>query len=174
MIYLETDRLALRNYTMEDMEDLMEIFSQEEVAQYEDFDPMTKDEVNELIVDWIHKDHRMVVIQKNSNKVIGCVGYWVDEDGDYSIDYDFNPRYSKLGFATEAANKLLTYLFEELKILKIYGDCDIRNENSWHLLERLGFQRIQQLDNESYKEDDKGNPILISIYLYLKYNEIKN
>ena len=57
----------------------------------------------------------------------------------------------------------------------IYGDCDVQNVSSWKLLERLGFKRISQLDNQSYKNDENGNPILISTFLYeldkAKYNK---
>ena len=51
-------------------------------------------------------------------------------------------------------------------IRAIYGDCDVQNVSSWKLLERLGFQRINKLDNQSYKNDKNGNPILISTFLY--------
>ena len=57
-------------------------------------------------------------------------------------------------------------MFEEIGVNAVYGDCDIRNEASWKLMERLGFHRIQQFDNQSYKNDKNGQPILISTYLY--------
>ncbi|HKM34528.1 MAG TPA: GNAT family N-acetyltransferase [Lachnospiraceae bacterium] len=170
MIRLETERLILRNYQLTDIEDVYEYFSKEEVAKYEDFDPMTMEEVTEEVTEWADMDNRLVAVLKETQKVIGSVGYWVDEDEDYSIDFDFNPTFGKEGYATEAAHKLLDYLFTEKKIPKIFGDCDIRNENSYKLMERLGFKRIEQIDNESYKDDAQGNPIKISIYLYLKDN----
>lgn len=170
MLTLETERLILRNYQQKDLDDLVEYFSKEEVAQYEDFYPMTREEVQEMLTDWAKKDHRLVAVRKEDNKVIGSVGYWIDEDDDYSIDYDFNPIYGKMGYATEAAKELVRYLFQEVKIPNIYGDCDIRNENSWKLMERLGFSRIGHNDNDSYKEDEEGNPIIISTYYY----ELKN
>lgn len=83
------------------------------------------------------------------------------------MDFDFNPAYGKKGYAMEAGKRLLNHLFDTIGIKEIYGDCDVRNVNSWKTLERLGFQRLQQIDNQSYKEDAQGNPILISIYLYL-------
>jgi ribosomal-protein-alanine N-acetyltransferase len=172
MILFETDRLVLRNFDLKDVEDISEYFSNEEVARYEDFYPMTTQEIIELVNEWMRMDNRLVVVLKDINKVIGSVGYWIDEDDDYSIDFDFNPKYGKLGYATEAATKLLNYLFTELKIPKIFGDCDIRNRDSFRLLERLGFERIEQIDNESYKDDTNGDPIMISIYLYLKKNEL--
>lgn len=163
MIRLETERLVLRNYRTEDFGDIYEYFSNEEVARYEDFYPMSDDEVREQIDEWIDKDSRLVAELKDKNIVIGSIGYFVDEDGDYSMDYDFNPLYGKMGYATEAGRKLLAHLFHTIGAKEVYSDCDIHNENSWRLLERLGFTRIKQIDNESYKEDMEGNPVLISI-----------
>lgn len=166
MIDLETERLILRNYKIEDLNDIYEYFSNEEVARYEDFYPMSKDEVKELIEEWQNEDSRLVVELKDKHVVIGSIGYFVDEDGDYSMDFDFNPAYGKMGYATEAGKKLLKHLFNTVGAKEVYGDCDIHNENSWKLLERLGFKRIKQIDDASYKEDMEGNEIIISIYLY--------
>lgn len=171
MIYLETERLILRNYKKTDAADVHEYFSNEEVARYEDFDPMEKEEVEEMVEEWSTEDNRLVAELKATGKVIGSIGYWIDEDDDYSIDYDFHPAYGKHGYATEAGKKLLEYLFETVGIEQIYGDCDIRNENSWRLMERLGFRKIKQLDNESYKDDADNQPILISIFIYLLKKE---
>lgn len=166
MIRLETERLILRNYRLEDLNNIFEYFSNEAVAKYEDFYPMSKEDVNELIDEWKEKDSRLVVELKDNHKVIGSIGYFVDEDGDYSMDFDFNPSYGKMGYATEAGRELLSHLFHTVGAKEIYGDCDINNVNSWRLLEKLGFKRLKQIDNESYKDDMNGNPILISIYLY--------
>ncbi len=168
MIKLETNRLILRNYRESDLCDLKEYFGNEEVARYEDFYPMTEDEIIEQITEWKDMDNRLVAELKTDHQVIGSIGYWIDEDGDYSIDFDFNLNYSKKGYATEAAQELIRYLFQSVGIKELYGDCDVRNENSWKLLERLGFQRMKQIDNASYKDDEKGNPIIISIYVYIK------
>ncbi|MCM1989176.1 GNAT family N-acetyltransferase [Oceanirhabdus seepicola] len=166
MICLETEHLILRNYRIEDFNDIYDYFSNEEVARYEDFYPMSEDEVKELIKEWQDKDSRLVVELKDKHVVIGSIGYFVDEDDDYSMDFDFNPDYGKKGYATEAGKKLLEHLFNTVDVKEVYGDCDINNENSWKLLERLGFKRIRQIDDESYKEDMEGNEIIISIYLY--------
>lgn len=166
MIYLETERIIIRNYRTEDFQQVYDYFSNEEVTKYEDFYPMSQDYVKDMIKENKNKDNRLVVELKGTHIVIGSIGYFVDEDGDYSMDYDFNPSYGKKGYATEAGKKLLDHLFNTLNVEGIFGDCDIHNENSWRLMERLGFKRLTQLDNESYKEDMDGNPILISIYIY--------
>lgn len=166
MIHLETEQLVLRNYFIEDFDDVYQYFSNEQVAEYEDFYPMTEEEVKRLIDKWKDADSRLVVERKSDKTVIGSIGYFIDEDGDYSIDYDFNPVYGKKGYATEAGKKLLEHLIQTLGVKEIYADCDVRNENSWKLLERLGFKRITQISDASYKDDLDGNPILIDIYIY--------
>lgn len=142
MIQLETERLILRNYKPKDFSDVFAYFSNDVVAEYEDFYPMTEENVHDLIDEWKEKDSRLVADLKESGIVIGSIGYFVDDDGDYSMDFDFNPIYGKKGYATEAGKELLHHLFDTLHVEKVFGDCDVRNLHSWKLLERLGFKRV--------------------------------
>lgn len=166
MVFLETERLQLRNYKETDFLDVMRYFSSEEVSRYEDFDPMSENQVKEIISEWKDMDNRLVAELKESHKVIGSVGYWIDEEGHHCIDYDFNPEFGGKGYATEACKRLIRYLFETKDISEIFGDCDVRNEASWKLMERLGFERLQRLDDQSYKNDVNNQPIMIQTYLY--------
>lgn len=79
MIQLETERLILRNYKEEDFPFVYEYFSNEEVARYEDFQPMSRNKVREIIEEWIPFDNRLVVVRKEDKRLIGSVGYWVEE-----------------------------------------------------------------------------------------------
>lgn len=166
MVLLETERLLLRNYKEEDFSDIMEYFSNEEVSRYEDFYPMSENQVKKIIAEWKNMDNRLVAELKECHKVVGSVGYWIDEEGHHCIDYDFNPKFGGNGYATEACKALLHYLFYTKEISEVFGDCDVRNEASWKLLERLGFERMQKLNNQSYKNDENGQPIIIQTYLY--------
>ena len=169
MIRFETERLILRNYTMDDVPAVHEYFSSEEVSRYEDFWPMTIDEVAEGLSEWKNMDNRMAVVLKETGELIGSVGYWVhdeDEETEYSIDYDFNPRSWHKGYAFEAAKEVVRHLTEDLHVKEICGDCDERNIASSNLLERLGF-RLMQIVDDAYKEDADGNPIMIRSKEYL-------
>lgn len=168
MIRFETERLILRNYTMDDVPAVHEYFSSEEVSRYEDFWPMTIEEVAELLSDWKDMDNRMAVVLKETGELIGSVGYWVhEEDGEteYSIDFDFNPRFWHKGYALEAAREDVRHLTEDLHVKEIWGECDERNIASSKLLERLGFQLIETVD-DAYKEDADGKPIMIRSIVY--------
>lgn len=166
MILIETQRLLLRNYKDTDFDDIFAYFSNEEVCRYEDFDPMSAKQVQTIIDEWKSLDNRLVVELKSEGTVIGSIGYWTDDEGHHCIDYDFNPAFHGNGYATEAGKALVEYLFYTLDIPAVYGDCDVGNTASWKLLERLGFQRMRQLDGQFYKNDPDGNPIIIRTYLY--------
>jgi ribosomal-protein-alanine N-acetyltransferase len=165
MIRFETERLILRNYTMDDAPAVHEYLSNEEVSRYEDFWPLTIEEVTEGLSEWKDMDNRMAVVLKETGELIGSVGYWddeEDEDGEteYSIDFDFNPRFWHKGYAFEAAKEVVRHLTEDLHVKEIYGDCDERNIASAKLMERLGF-RLMDIVDDAYKEDADGNPIMI-------------
>lgn len=166
MIHLETERLILRNYTADDAAVVHEYFSHEEVARYEDFHPMTMAHVEKMVAEWADMDNRMLAVLKSSGEVLGSVGYWIDEDGDYSIDYDFNPRFWRKGYATEAAREVVRHLVEDKGVREIYGDCDARNAASAKVMDKLGFEFLFKDENGSYKDDADGNPIVITVNVY--------
>lgn len=52
---------------------------------------------------------------------------------------------------------------------RIYAECDPQNENSWRLLESLGFRREAHLrQNVYFWRDESGNPLWKDTYLYAK------
>lgn len=160
MIRIETERLVLRNYTMDDVPAVHEYFSSEEVSRYEDFWPQTIEEVAEDLADWKDMDNRLAVVLQETGELIGSVGYWVDEeDGEteYSIDFDFNPRFWHRGYALEASKEVVRHLTEDLHVREIYGDCDERNLASSKLLERLGF-RLMEIVDDAYKKTQTATP----------------
>ena len=49
--------------------------------------------------------------------------------------------YHGQGYATEAANAMLDLAFGPGDIHRVAARCDVRNEASWRLMERLGMRR---------------------------------
>ena len=91
-IILETERLLLRRYTAEDLEDLYEYLSEDEVVQYEPYKAMTKKEVEDNLNWRIGTDEMMAVELKDNHKMIGNVylGTVIGSDG--NIDYHHAPE----------------------------------------------------------------------------------
>lgn len=72
---------------------------------------MSEEQVRDIIAEWKNMENRLVAALKSEQIVIGSVGYWIDDEGHYCIDYDFNPEYCGQGYATEACNALVHYLY---------------------------------------------------------------
>ena len=59
---------------MDDVRAVHAYFSNEDVARYEDFWPMTIDEVTEMLSEWEDMDNRMAAVLKETGELIGIAG----------------------------------------------------------------------------------------------------
>ena len=72
-IIAETERLILRRYRKEDLQDLFEYLSDEEVVKYEPYRPLNFNETKENLEWRIGTDEMIAVELKDSHKMIGNV-----------------------------------------------------------------------------------------------------
>jgi Acetyltransferases, including N-acetylases of ribosomal proteins len=167
MIYFETERLVLRNYTIADAEDYYEYMKLEETALHEDFEPFSFIQCEQAVKMRVADDSFWVVELKKNKKVIGDICYRKGDYNTYEIGYDFNPDYGKQGYATEACGKLIDYIFTVLDGRRLYVGCNEDNKSSWKLLERLGLRREAHcIEDVYFKKDEQGNPIYVNSYFY--------
>lgn len=72
-IIMETDRLIIRRYCKEDLQDLYEYLSDEDVVKYEPYKPMDIKEVEDNLAWRISSDEMLAIVLKSNNKMIGNV-----------------------------------------------------------------------------------------------------
>lgn len=167
MILYETDRLVIRNYQERDIIDYFEYMSLESTALHEDFEPYSLEECEKAVKARLTNDFYWAVELKRNAKMIGDVSFRKTEYETYWIAYDFNERFRKMGYATEACRILTKHIFTILNGRRICADCDEDNIASWHLLEKLGFRREGHcIEDVSFKYDKNGNPIYVNSYYY--------
>ncbi|MBA2710351.1 MAG: GNAT family N-acetyltransferase [Tatlockia sp.] len=96
---------------------------------------------------WIYKKKEdpelmLLILDKNSHDLIGATGF-------HNIDWEVpcvetgywvRKKYSGQGFITEAANAITQYAFKVLNVKRVAITCDIDNERSKKIPERLGYQ----------------------------------
>ncbi len=163
---IETERLILRRYEEKDLEDLYEYLSDEEVVRYEPYKAMTKEEVADNLKWRISTDEMIAVELKENHKMIGNIYIGQRDFNSLEIGYVFNKEYWNKGFAYESCNAIILGKFEE-GVHRVFAECDPVNENSWKLLERLGFVREAYLKKNVYFwEDENGQPIWKDTYIY--------
>lgn len=168
---IETNRLILRRYCKEDLQDLYEYLSDEEVVKYEPYKPMNMDEVKENL-DWrISTDEMIAVELKNSHKMIGNVYMGKRDFEALEMGYVLNRNYWGNGYAAESCKALIQRAFSD-GVHRIYAECDPVNKNSWKLLEVLGFQREAHFSKNVYFwKDETGKAIWKDTYVYAKLND---
>lgn len=167
---METERLILRRYKKEDLQDLFEYLSDKEVVKYEPYKALTLDETRENLEWRIGTDEMIAVELKDSRKMIGNVYMGKREFDSLEIGYVFNRNYWGHGYATESCKALIRQAFSS-GIHRIYAECDPENKGSCKLLEALGFQREAHFRRNVYFwKDENEKPIWKDTYVYAMLN----
>lgn len=165
---LETERLILRRHEEKDFADMREYLSDEKVVAFEPYLPMSDDEVRECLRERMGSDEFIAVEEKASGKMIGNLYVGERFCDSVEIGYVLNWSFWRKGYATEACRKVMEFVFSQGKH-RLEAECDPKNEASWRLLGRLGFQREGFLQKNVYfRTDNAGNPIWKDSFLYAK------
>ena len=163
---IETDRLILRRYGKDDLRDLYEYLSDEEVVKYEPYKPMDITEASNELDCRISSDEMIAVVLKANRKLIGNVYLGKRDFESLEIGYVFNKHYWGQGYAKESCEALIQKAFSE-GVHRIYAECDPDNAGSWRLLESLGFTTEAYFkQNVYFWRDDNGNPIWKDTFVY--------
>ncbi len=84
----------------------------------------------------------LFILDKNTNDLIGATGF-------HGIDWDVpcaetgywvRKKYLGQGYITEAINAITQYAFNVMKVKRLVITCDVDNERSKKIPERLGYQ----------------------------------
>ena len=173
VIIAETERLILRRYIEEDLQDLYEYLSNPKVVEFEPYKTMTIDEVKSELEWRISTDEMIAVQLKASYKIIGNIYLGKRDFNALEIGYVFNESYWKKGYAKESCESLIELAFND-DIHRIYSECDPENENSWRLLEKMDFVREGHLrKNVFFWRDDNEQPIWKDTFIYARLNNIE-
>ncbi|WP_086819532.1 GNAT family N-acetyltransferase [Allokutzneria sp. NRRL B-24872] len=165
---ITTERLALRPFTPDDVDDVLAYQRLPEVARHMRWAPRGREQVRLAVEQLVQEDElreegdclSLAVVLAETATVIGQVELvWRSaEHRQGEIGYIFNPAHQGRGFATETARAVLRLGFEELDLHRIFGRCSARNTASAALLARLGMRREAHfigtaLDEDGWREE---------------------
>lgn len=142
---LKTERLLLRHWLLDDLDDLYEYASNADAGIMQGWKPHeSKEESLVALNSFIADDERWAIVLKENNKVIGSIKTSPDENrGRYYaryVSYVLSADYWGKGYMTEALSRIIKYVFEEMKIDLLSSFHYPHNTRSKHVLERCGFQ----------------------------------
>jgi len=144
---IETERLFVRELTLEDVEAVFSHFSIPEVTRFMDIE-VCKDlkEAEEIIS--FHIDDsgcRYGLFSKENKELIGTCGFhcWSTEDDETKaeIGFDLSPRYWGRGLMQEALKEIIQIGFELMKLDYIEATTEIENHQSQKLLKKMKFNQ---------------------------------
>jgi RimJ/RimL family protein N-acetyltransferase len=160
-LFIETERLLIRPFKMEDIEPSYTMNLDAEVSKYTgDGGVVSKKEIERRIVENVFGDYekygfgRLAVELKGENKFIGFTGLKYLEDLDeVDLGYRFMKEYWGKGIATESGKACVNLGFNKLGLKKMIAMVLPENTGSIHVLEKLNFKYEKEIleDNQLAK-----------------------
>ena len=144
-LILETDRLVLRTWTLDDASDALRIWGDAEVmrfvgAPFPDVGVARRALERAIAVQEEHGVCLWAVVEKAGRRIVGCSGFHLYEGGPaLELAFHFVPEYWGRGYATEAARACLRHAFERLHAPKVVATVHPENVASRRVLEKVGF-----------------------------------
>lgn len=164
---IETNRLILRGWKVEDYLDMYEFNSDEKVNPSSGCSVVKDiDKIKNNLNLYISKNQSYAIVLKSENKVIGTIGmdeFAPDESlknlKQRYIGYRLNSKYWGMGYATESAQSLIKYLFKILNLDLIWTSHYDFNEKSKRVIKKCGFrykfsrsETVKALENRTVTE----------------------
>jgi RimJ/RimL family protein N-acetyltransferase len=154
-VILETNRLLLRHLVMDDLEDLVALYSDPEIRKYFPESVLNYEDTKEEL-EWHMNGHPQypelglwATIHKETGKFIGRCGLlpWeIDGELEVEIAYLLDRSFWHQGLATEAAQGILKYGFEKLNLSRLICLIDPENMASQRVAERIGMVLERKVD----------------------------
>ena len=162
---LITERLTLRQLTMNDEQEIFTLRSDREINKYLDRQVSQTIEdarnfinkINELI----HTNESLywAITLSDKNNLVGtiCLFSFSDEHDKCEIGYELLTNFQGQGIMKEAVEKVIGYAFNTMNVQKMEAFIHRENQSSINLLQKLSFKRSNEIDDK--------NPELICYYL---------
>lgn len=144
----ETDRLILREFTINDVTELQKILSDKDVMHFSVWGPLDIESTRIFLEKIIesYKKHafgKWAIIHKNTNTLIGYCGLLKEDIGTNEIKTELGYRLAKefwgKGLGTEAARAVCSYAFTILNLSEIVSCIDKENIPSIRVAEKIGM-----------------------------------
>lgn len=167
-VVIKTDRLLLRIWNMEDIDDIVEGLNNINVSKWLAGAPYpyTKKDAKDFVKKTIDNDlYNFAIVLKSENKAIGGTqltdislangiaggGIWINE------------KYQEKGYGTEAWGARIKYAFEVLGLRRLENGYFKDNISSWKMQEKFG-----------YKNEGISRQMLYGVIIRLKEMGIEN
>lgn len=160
---IETERLLLRKFTLDDIEAYFRLNSNPDVIRYTG-DPafISLDDARRVLLSAPLRDYevhgygRLACVEKASGELIGFCGLkYLDDMDEVDLGYRFLPDYWGKGYATESSLAVMRYGRNVMGLERIVGFVHPDNAGSVRVLVKVGmkFERQIRIADVSFDVD---------------------
>ena len=160
---IKTERLLLRPIRLGDEKQIHEYAGDREITMMfwlpNDTFEETCDFVKRNAEEWNSADqldYEFVII--HDGRIIGGCDADLSHSDDRSyatLGWIINKEFRNRGFASEAAEALLNFAFENLSIDKVYAQCDTENPASFKVMMNIGMTCVNDKGTRTYPKTGK-------------------
>lgn len=142
---IETERLILRDASVDDAEDMFEYAKLEEVTKYLSWKPHLSVKDSEKILEMLSKEAKekdsyvlKAIVLKENDKMIGTIDARIFGDGlkDAEFGYCLNPKYWNKGYMSEALKAFIQALHKEHGVENVFGSFERENIASKRVMQK--------------------------------------
>jgi RimJ/RimL family protein N-acetyltransferase len=157
---IKTERLLVRRYGLEDVDDILAWIQHPSVAGETKEIEGTEEGVRAYIERWnarlgegggpreVFQKGKWVdlaIERRRDGRVIGMLSMVRNQHRQGEIGWALGVDYRSQGYASEAAAALIQYGFSVLKLHRFQSQTNSKNTDSWRLMERLGMRQEARL-----------------------------
>lgn len=154
---LTTERLTLRQLSIDDQQDIFALRSDPKINKLLDR-PLCK--TNEEAINFINKvndnieksnTYYWAITLTDTKTLVGtiCLFDFSSENNSCEIGYELMTKFQGQGIMKEAAQVVIDYVFQTLKLKKILAFTHYDNQNSTNLLLKFNFVKSIETDKEN-------------------------
>ncbi|MDP4094948.1 MAG: GNAT family N-acetyltransferase [Bacillota bacterium] len=165
MVYIETERLLLRDWKEQDLVEFREMNKDSRVMKF--FPKTLTDDETDSFYSRIEEEFKnygyglYAVETKQDNSFIGFTGFhWATFNSQFTpcIEIGWRLKFDAWGngYATEGAKACLKYGFETLKLTDIYSFTSKINLQSENVMKKIGMTKAMEFEHPNIVE---GSPL---------------
>ncbi|WP_078595943.1 GNAT family N-acetyltransferase [Evansella clarkii] len=165
----ETKHFIFRPLTLNEVEDLFEIYSDPDVIRLDYSEPVTTKEQMAAIITAANSNPSVVTWSgehKSFNKVIGTCGFknWNRQSRNAELGGNLAREFWNQGYAAEALGALINYGFENMNLNKVYASTNSRNIAALRLLNKFGFTQEGHFREHQFLDGEFADVFFFSLF----------
>ncbi|HXX44653.1 MAG TPA: GNAT family N-acetyltransferase [Candidatus Acidoferrales bacterium] len=169
---VETERLLLREFRAEDETDVHAYASDPEVVRLMIWGPNPPEVTKSFLAGVLKEQEQwprplvsLAIELKSNRRVIGSIGLRIKDEKNRAADigYVLARAYWRHGYMSEAARGILNVAFGKLQLHRVWATCDVRNRESYRVMEKLGMRREAHFCKNEFEKGEWRDTYLYAI-----------